>query len=482
MDPRAVPFWERMPASTGRHTGGRESGRSRDKLEQRMRKTRCWWVWIATMILICMSACDSDRGGHRTHHTEQTDSLRVTLPADVPADLVIGGVRYGYYCDLLQAYCDSVGRVLVLERATAGEAEDVSLRTEGAVPARHRFLPLGSTSYVVLAGAGQQPVTSLHELSHRLDSAHVWLAAGFQHTHSYDDLRDLLPATQLIVAADGTEPFGGLQTGEIDYLICERGEAAMAAALFDGIGTIHVFPEQVRIGLAVPRGAKPTWWGELDRWLTAWRKSDDGRRTQARYVGRGFAECVPGIVDGCRVVGGISTWDALFRKVGGREEVDWRLLSAIAYHESRFRAHVRSRVGAVGLMQIMPVTARHLGVGRTEIADPETNITLAARLLEEIAAQLELSEEMASDDRLAIVLAAYNSGVGTVRNARRLAEAEGGDPEEWETVSRALALMGDRTYRNDSIRYRHFRGSNETITFVNDVVERYAVYCRNMAE
>lgn len=434
------------------------------------------------MILICMSACDSGRGGRRTHRTEPTDTLRVTLPADVPADLVIGGVRYGYYCDLLQAYCDSVGRVLVLERAAEGVAEDASLRTEGAVPPRHRFLPLGSTSYVVLTGARQQPVTSLHELAHRLDSSRVWLAAGFQHTHSYDDLRDLLPATELIVAADGTEPFGGLQTGEIDYLICERGEAAMAAALFDGIEPIHVFPEEVRIGLAIHRGPKPKWWGELDRWLTAWRKSDDGRGVRARYVGDGFAECVLGIVDGCRVVGGISTWDALFRKVGLREEVDWRLLSAIAYHESRFRAQVRSRVGAVGLMQIMPVTARHLGVGRSQMADPETNIALAARLLEEIAAQLELPEEMAPDDRLAIVLAAYNSGVGTVRNARRLAEAEGGDPEQWETVSRALALMGDRTYRNDSIRYRHFRGSNETIAFVDDVVGRYTVYCRNVAE
>lgn len=133
------------------------------------------------------------------------------------------------------------------------------------------------------------------------------------------------------------------------------------------------------------------------------------------------------------------------------------------------------------MMQIMPVTARHLGIGASQLSDPETNVTAAARLLEEIEAQLALADSMDAEEKLRIVLAAYNSGVGTVRNARRLAEAEGSDADLWETVADYLALMGDRTYRNDSIPYRRFRGSSETLAFVEDVAERYAIYCSNVA-
>ena len=252
---------------------------------------------------------------------------------------------------------------------------------------------------------------------------------------------------------------GDLLTGAVDYLICEQGEAAMSGALLGGMVTIHAFPEEVRIGLVYGPEGRPAWASDLRAWLAEWRKTDDARRLRARYAGDGFAACVADIVPPCRVVGGISVWDELFRRVGAREAVDWRLLAAIAYHESHFRDGVRSGAGAVGMMQIMPVTARHLGIGASQLSDPETNVTAAARLLEEIEAQLALADSMDAEEKLRIVLAAYNSGVGTVRNARRLAEAEGSDADLWETVADYLALMGDRTYRNDSIPYRRFRAA-----------------------
>ena len=432
-------------------------------------------------MLLCGWSCETDRGASRAHAVSAGDSLRVVVAADAPADLVIGGERYGYYCDLLRAYCDSTGVVLSLVRDAGGSGAEASLRTVPSVRRRRKYMTLGATHYVVLAAAGEQPVTSMHDLAQRIGDGRVWLAAGFQHTRSYDQLRDLLPATELCVAADGAEPFGDLLTGAVDYLICEQGEAAMADALLGGMVTIHAFPEEVRIGLGYGPEGRPAWASDLRAWLAEWRKTDDARRLRARYAGDGFAACVADIVPPCRVVGGISVWDELFRRVGAREAMDWRLLAAIAYHESHFRAGVRSGAGAVGMMQIMPVTARHLGIGASQLFDPETNVSAAARLLEEIEAQLALADSMDAEEKLRIVLAAYNSGVGTVRNARRLAEAEGSDADLWETVADYLALMGDRTYRNDSIPYRRFRGSSETLAFVEDVAERYAIYCSNVA-
>lgn len=58
----------------------------------------------------------------------------------------------------------------------------------------------------------------------------------------------------------------------------------------------------------------------------------------------------------------ISAYDAIIRNISEREGNDWRLMSAVAYHESRFRADLVSRRGARGLMQIMPSVARQFRI------------------------------------------------------------------------------------------------------------------------
>ena len=78
-----------------------------------MNRKRNWW-WGALLVLLCGWSCETDRGASRAHAISAGDSLRVVVAADAPADLVIGGERYGYYCDLLRAYCDSTGVVLSL--------------------------------------------------------------------------------------------------------------------------------------------------------------------------------------------------------------------------------------------------------------------------------------------------------------------------------------------------------------------------------
>ena len=71
----------------------------------------------------------------------------------------------------------------------------------------------------------------------------------------------------------------------------------------------------------------------------------------------------------------ISPYDHVIRNISEREGNDWRLMSAIAYHESRFKADIVSRRGARGLMQIMPAVARQFDVASEEaLLDPETNV------------------------------------------------------------------------------------------------------------
>lgn len=79
--------------------------------------------------------------------------------------------------------------------------------------------------------------------------------------------------------------------------------------------------------------------------------------------------------------GQISPFDPIMRQVAHEEGMDWRLLAAIAYQESRFDPDARSRRGAQGLMQVMNSVAREFGVPIDRISDPRTNIATAVKLI-----------------------------------------------------------------------------------------------------
>ena len=175
----------------------------------------------------------------------------------------------------------------------------------------------------------------------------------------------------------------------------------------------------------------------------------------------------------------ISAYDNIIRNISEKEGHDWRLMSAIAYHESRFTPDITSRSGAKGLMQIMPSVARQFDVPAGDMANPETNIWLANKLMSKIKSTLRFPAGTSDKDRMSIILACYNSGIGHVNDARRLARVNGEDPNSWEVVARYLQLKAQpEYYENEVVKCGRFTGSRQTLAYVNDVIGRYDKYCR----
>lgn len=175
----------------------------------------------------------------------------------------------------------------------------------------------------------------------------------------------------------------------------------------------------------------------------------------------------------------ISAYDDMMRRAAAESGHDWRLLSAIAYHESRFNPEAVSKVGAFGLMQIMPRVAEQFNVPQEEAFEPEMNIRLASKLLNKINRSLKLSDSVSEEDRLSLMLASYVGGIGHVRDAQRLAAKHSEDPEKWEVVSRYLELKGQPEYYEDSVvRCGRFTGIKQTLAYVRNVKSHYDKYCK----
>jgi len=171
----------------------------------------------------------------------------------------------------------------------------------------------------------------------------------------------------------------------------------------------------------------------------------------------------------------ISQYDDIIQRYAGEIGWDWRLLASVIYQESQFNPVSESWADALGLMQLMPETAERLNV--MDRANPEESVRGGTKYLGMLMGKLSYIPD--SIERVKMALASYNCGFGHVLDARRLAEANGDDPDVWTgSVEKAmLELSYPENYNAEGIRYGYVRGI-EPVTYVEQIFERYAHYCR----
>ncbi len=174
----------------------------------------------------------------------------------------------------------------------------------------------------------------------------------------------------------------------------------------------------------------------------------------------------------------ISPYDNLFRTLCEEQGNDWRLLCAMAYHESRFQPDVVSRSGARGIMQVMPHVAKQFDVTAEQLSNVEDNIYVANRVITLIDDMLKLPASTSDENRLKLTLAAYNCGIGRILDARRLARNFGEDASSWEVIAKHLRNMNNPEYYElEVVQHGRFKGAGETLAYVDNVVDHYNSYC-----
>lgn len=132
----------------------------------------------------------------------------------------------------------------------------------------------------------------------------------------------------------------------------------------------------------------------------------------------------------------------LFREHAVRYGFDWLLLVAQAYQESRLEQDRRSPRGAIGVMQLLPETARSPEVDIPHITRLEDNIHAGVRYLHHLGETYLSDSAMPEAERAFFSMAAYNAGPGNLAKARRRARQLGLDPDVWfDNVEIAMAQV-----------------------------------------
>jgi membrane-bound lytic murein transglycosylase F len=173
--------------------------------------------------------------------------------------------------------------------------------------------------------------------------------------------------------------------------------------------------------------------------------------------------------------GKISHFDHLFKKYAKELGWDWKVIASLAYNESNFDTTAVSWVGAKGLMQLMPRTAKAMGIPEGKEQNAEESVKAATKYLNQLARSF--SKVTDPEEKMKFVLASYNAGIGHVLDAMALAEKYGKDKYTWDNhVATYILLKSNEDYFNDPVcKNGYFRGS-ETFNFVKDILERAEMY------
>ena len=261
--------------------------------------------------------------------------------------------------------------------------------------------------------------------------------------------------------------------GKIKYSIIDNHKAAIHKSYFPNIDVDTPVSLSQRIAWAV-RKSSPDLLAIINEGLEVIKRKPDYNMIYEKYFEnkRQFhkrldSEYYTG------TTGKFSKYDKMVKKYSTDIGWDWILVKSLIYQESMFNSNNKSWVGASGLMQLMPATAKEMGV--SDINDPEQNIKAGSKYLARMHSYWDQIPD--SVQRIKFAMASYNCGYGHIKDAQKLAIKYSKDSLVWDDgVDYFVLNLSKSKYYNDPVvKYGYARGY-EPYEYVKDVFERYKNY------
>jgi len=301
--------------------------------------------------------------------------------------------------------------------------------------------PFVSDAYeIVVTGPDAEPLEALEDLSGRS----VYVRRSSSYRESLEKVNRVLeekglPGAEIVEVNELLDDGAILEMvhdGDIPVTVVDAHIAQLWLQVYPNL-YLHdsVRPrENSLIAFAVQKGT-PELVGHINAFAKAHGKGTYlGNVLMRRYFeSPNWVEQVSEYEAGRRLDGLIAT----FQASAERYDLDWRRLAAQAYQESGFDQNLRSSRGAIGLMQLMPATAREMGFD--DVSTVESNIEAGAKYMRhvidtyfsEVETNPGLDPEAAHEQAYALALASYNAGPTRISRIRGQAASRGLDPNIW---------------------------------------------------
>jgi membrane-bound lytic murein transglycosylase F len=451
-------------------------------------KSRATTLLAAGVMLSGLYACGS--GQSADHDADSVlvarlpDTLRVATLYSPTSYFIYREEQMGYDYSLVTDFTREKGLVLDLQVASSLESA-VQMLDSGQVdivayevPVTAQYNknvvycgPESQTSQVLVQPRAEERINDVTELVGR----DVYVEKNSKYQQRLQNLSNELGGGINIHAVDRDT----LITEDLLEMV-SKGEIPLTVVDSDIARLNKTYYPQLDITLELSFKQRSQWAVAPNKaWLAdtinAWFDGEQHRQSQDMLYKRYFelSKVAPAAINIDLSKGHISPYDNLFKKYAKELNWDWRLLAAQAFVESRFDSSVVSWVGAKGIMQIMPGTARANGVDPDALINPETSIKVAVKVLQSLD-RLFKPHVADNKQRQKFVIAAYNSGGAHILDAIALAKKYGRNPAVWTAnVEGALLLKANAEYYNDPVcKYGYFRG-RQTVEYVNQVMAFY---------
>jgi membrane-bound lytic murein transglycosylase F len=260
---------------------------------------------------------------------------------------------------------------------------------------------------------------------------------------------------------------------EIQYALVNENEVTQIRRFHPELQIGFELPEPNFLAWAFPRSGDDTLYLTAIQFFNQLQQSGDLEQLIERYYGhideyedfdyvniRAFFR---------RLKEHLPKYQPFFEKMAEHYQLDWRLLAAMGYQESKWNPNAVSGTGVKGLMMLTQSTAEEMGVENRE--DPFESIEGGTKYF--VMLKSRMPAEVQEPDKTWFALAAYNVGMGHLRDIRRLTEQQGDNPNRWLDIKKHFPKLTE-PYWYKQTKYGKARG-HEPVQFVKNVRRFYDI-------
>lgn len=319
-------------------------------------------------------------------------------------------------------------------------------------------------SEILVTGPSAPPIDTIDDLA----GQSIFVRASSSYRASLDalNLQFQERGLEAIVIEDAPEQLEDVDimemvnAGLLDWAVVDDYKGRLWAGIFEGLKVREdlIFRSGGRIGLAFRKNS-PLLAEVLNDFVKTHKQGTlQGNMLINRYLKNfDWAQNALAAEDYKR----FQTVVDIFLKYGDQYGVDYLMVAAQGYQESRLDQSARSGAGAIGIMQLLPSTAAGANVGIPDITTAESNIHAGVKYLDFIRNRYFSDPEMDRFNQTLFAFAAYNAGPARIRKLRGMALEQGYDPNVWFDNVEVMAARDI---------------GRETVQYVANILKYYVAY------